>query len=129
MFRTSSVGILAAAIAACAGVQAERGHKEVGGWVQERSGHSTGWEQGSQEQEEISRRVSELLREGLTAERAVQIALVNNPGLQETYEGLGVSQADMLQAGLLTNPRFGLSLGFPTDPAGINETEMSLVGE
>jgi len=46
-----------------------------------------------------------LLAEPLTVDAAIQIAVLNNPGLQAVFEELGIAQADWLQAGLLTNPK------------------------
>lgn len=46
-----------------------------------------------------------LLHEKITADEAVQIALLKNPQLRTTYEMLGFAHADLLQAGLLDNPR------------------------
>ncbi len=36
----------------------------------------------------------------------VQAALLNNPGLQATYSELGIAEADLVQAGRMTNPHF-----------------------
>ena len=47
-----------------------------------------------------------LLKGKLTADDAVQIALLNNRDLQAVYSDLGVAQADLVQAGLLSNPIF-----------------------
>jgi outer membrane protein TolC len=49
--------------------------------------------------------VKTLLAEALTADNAVQVALVNNPGLQAAYAELGVAGGDLLSAGVLPNPR------------------------
>ncbi|MEB0135382.1 TolC family protein [Actimicrobium sp. CCC2.4] len=48
-----------------------------------------------------------LLATPLSVDSAVQIALLNNRGLQATYQRLGVAEADLVQAGRLQNPRFG----------------------
>ena len=64
---------------------------------------------------------------GATRARAVEIALVNNPDLQATYEELGISQADMVQAGLLRNPSFGAELGFRVNSGANDELRLSLV--
>lgn len=97
-------GILALTVAACGSVAKERGHDDVDKIVQQRFRYRTRWEKGPPTNEQIARWVDGLLRAGLTRDRAVEIALVNNPSLQVTYEELGVSQADMVQAGLLSNP-------------------------
>lgn len=41
---------------------------------------------------------------GLSRQAAVKIALMNNPVLQAEFENLGISKADLIQAGLYTNP-------------------------
>jgi cobalt-zinc-cadmium efflux system outer membrane protein len=117
-------GILAGVLAAsCATLSAEKGHREVAQVVEERLGHRTSWEQGVPEDAQVAARVDELLGKGLTRAAAIEIALVNSPELQATYEELGVSQADMVQAGLLANPTLEGSVGWGT---GTFEYEGSL---
>jgi len=105
--------VLAAVLPSCASMQKERGHDDVSRIVQRHSGYRTGWEQGTPEDRQIADRVTQLLTGGLTRERAVSIALVNNPHLQATYESLDISQADLVQAGLISNPTIAGSVGFP----------------
>jgi cobalt-zinc-cadmium efflux system outer membrane protein len=119
--------ILALSLPSCASMQKERGHEDVSRIVQRRSGYGTGWERGTPEDRQIAARVSKLLAEGLTRERAVSIALINNPRLQQTYESLDVSQADLVQAGLLSNPSVGGSVGFRMNGPGRSEFEVSVV--
>ena len=52
--------------------------------------------------------VAELLKAPLTAEAAVHIALLNNPGLQASMATLGISDADRVRAGRLPNPHFSI---------------------
>jgi hypothetical protein len=54
-------------------------------------------------------RVDQLLRKPLTADSAVQIALLNNRGLQASFNELGIAEAQMVAASLPPNPRFGIS--------------------
>ena len=54
-------------------------------------------------------RVADLLAQPLAMDGAVQVALLNNPGLQASLATLGISDADRVQAGSLPNPH--LSLG------------------
>lgn len=42
--------------------------------------------------------------QALSREEAVRIALSNNPDLQALFLNIGISKADLVQAGLLTNP-------------------------
>ena len=111
----------------CAGLSKTRGHREVAELVKERTGQETGWSQGSPEEAQVTTHVEALLKGGLTPDRAVAIALINNPALQATYEGLGVSQADLVQAGLLSNPSLSGSVGFPATSGGRIEYEASIV--
>jgi len=106
-------GCLLLVLCGCASIVKEKGHDEVATLVKQRTGFSTGWNQGTPEDAEVAQRVDALLKAGLTRDAAVQIALVNNPDLQATYEELGVAQADLVQAGLLSNPRINASLDAP----------------
>jgi len=122
-------GVGAAALSAatgCGSVSKERGHDEVDRLVHERTGRHTRWAQGSPEDDQVDKWIGELLARGLTKTAAVDIALLNNPRLQETYEELGVSQAQMVQAGLLRNPAFGAHVGLPVRGDGY-EFSFSLV--
>src|SRR6185437_13942041 len=70
------------------------------------------WNQNSPQDTAITRELREMLAKPLGAEEAVQIALFNNRGLQATFEDLGIAQADLVQAGLMSNPRFFASVRF-----------------
>lgn len=54
-------------------------------------------------------RVEHLLKRPLTADAAVQIALLNNRGLQAAYNELGIAEAMMVKATLPPNPSFSVS--------------------
>ena len=54
-------------------------------------------------------RVEDLLKRPFTADAAVQIALLNNRGLQAVYNELGIAEAMMVQASLPPNPSFSFS--------------------
>ena len=54
-------------------------------------------------------RVNELLVNTLTADNAVQIALLNNRGLQAAYNELGISEAQMVEASLPPAPTISLA--------------------
>lgn len=62
----------------------------------------------------IEARVQSLLAEPIGPESAVQIALLNNRGLQAAYNELGVSEAQMVEASLPPSPAFALSKLFTT---------------
>ena len=56
----------------------------------------------------VRERVEELLRRPLSADAAVQIALLNNRGLQAAYNALGIAEADMVEASLPPSPTISI---------------------
>lgn len=66
------------------------------------------WSKTTADQHLIAERVAELMQKDLDVELAVQIALLNNKSLQADLFELGISEADMVQAGRLPNPRFSM---------------------
>lgn len=66
------------------------------------------WPKTEAEQTKIDERVRALSEQRMDVERAVQIALLNNKGLQASFYQLGISEADVVQAGRLPNPKFSM---------------------
>lgn len=67
------------------------------------------WVQDAKAASETSRRVSSLVRgQTIDANRAVQVALLNNRGLQAAYADLGSAAAEAWQQSLLPNPKIGI---------------------
>ncbi|MFN2477391.1 MAG: TolC family protein [Chthoniobacterales bacterium] len=95
--------------------------------VQGRIGKRVEWRKDAAADAEISRTVHGLLRGTLNADRAVQIALLNNRDLQVTFEEIGVANADLTEAGLLKNPSFDVSARFPDRPPSGTNLEFSIV--
>lgn len=112
---------------ACASMTPERGHDRVAELIQQRTGRSTGWQKGPPDDARVGEWVRATVSKGLTRNRAVELALVNNPELGTVYEELGISQADLVQAGLLSNPALGADLGFDTSSGKLSEVRLSLV--
>jgi outer membrane protein TolC len=57
----------------------------------------------------IQQRVEDLLKRPLTPDRAIQIALLKNRGLQAAFNDLGVSEADYVQTSLPPSPTVSLA--------------------
>jgi cobalt-zinc-cadmium efflux system outer membrane protein len=95
-----------ALLAGCASTSASSSFKDVAADVQTRSGHKIRWDQESAEDKEAEKAIDDLLRRPLTADAAVQVALLSNPGLRAKFEELAIAKADLVQAGLLKNPVF-----------------------
>src|SRR5882672_142275 len=103
--------LLAVALfAGCASTNPEPGFRDVAATIQGRTGHTLCWNRGTEADERADAVVHGLLAKPLTAAAAVQIALLRNPALQATYEELSLAQADVVQAGLLSNPVFSASV-------------------
>jgi cobalt-zinc-cadmium efflux system outer membrane protein len=119
--RLRALAVLPLLAGSCGTVEKARGHDAVSDLVQARTGVPTGWNQGTPDDQQVAEHVSKLLAPGLDRKRALEIALVNNRELQATYEELGVSQAEMVQAGLLANPRITGEIGFPVRGASNKE--------
>jgi cobalt-zinc-cadmium efflux system outer membrane protein len=101
-----------AALAGCATVPKDAGFGDVRRDVADRTGQAVEWDRGTEADYAASQRVRSMLAAGIGADEAVQVALLNNRGLQATYEGLGVAQAELVQAGLLRNPVFDADVKF-----------------
>jgi outer membrane protein TolC len=106
-----SLVLLAAtvALAGCATFTDDGGFGSVQTVAKERLNKEVKWVRDRAEQESIETQVRELLKKPLTADDAVQIALLNNPGLQATFAELGIAEADRVRAGRLPNPGFSFA--------------------
>jgi cobalt-zinc-cadmium efflux system outer membrane protein len=88
----------------CASVDLRAGFPEVSAAVEERAAARIEWNRGTELDREAAERLRSLLGRSLTADDAVQVALLNNRNLQAMYTDLGLAQADLVQAGLFKNP-------------------------
>jgi cobalt-zinc-cadmium efflux system outer membrane protein len=92
--------------------------------VRERTGVAVRWQQNAAAREEALAQVRALLKRPLTVNSAVQIALLNNRDLLATFEDVGVSAADLREAGMWKNPSIDLSFRFPDrPPSAVNAEE------
>lgn len=124
--KSTIVGFGLVALAGCATVPKDAGFKEVQDTVAQRTGYLTQWRGNSADDAAVDQAVRSMLAGGLTVDQAVQIALLNNPHLQATFEDLGIAQAELVQAGLLKNPVFAASWRFPDRPPSNTNAEYSV---
>lgn len=113
------------ALVGCAAVDPQPDYHQAARYVAEVTGEDQVYRPGADE-EMISRRVEELVADGLTAKEAVQITLLNNPGLQAAFFSIGVARADVVQSGLLSNPSLTALVRFPTG-GGSSNVEADIV--
>jgi len=77
----------------------------------EATGKQTVWVQNRQQAEAVRSRVKSLMaKKTIDVETAVQVALLNNKGLQAAYSELGESAADVWQTQLSVFPTFSVGL-------------------
>lgn len=69
------------------------------------------WIKTQSEADSVNDSVNALLSKPISQDDAVRIALINNRALQQTYEEIGISQSELVQAGLMSNPLLGYSVG------------------
>lgn len=74
----------------------------------------------------VDARVRQLLSRTLTAETAVQVALLNNKGLQAAYNELALAETDLVEQSLPPNPVFSVSR---ISGNGASEIERQVVGD
>jgi outer membrane protein, multidrug efflux system len=107
--RLSVAALAVVALAGCASLSPDGGVSDVQTLVSGKTG-GVDANLGASEQSGAAadNTVGELLKAPLSAESAVRIALLNNPGLRGSLATLGVSDALRVQAGRLPNPHFAI---------------------
>ena len=83
----------------CAGFSQDGGFNAVADATRSQLNKDVEWPRTPEEERKVESRVAELLSSPLTAEDAVQIALLNNHRLRAEFQELGISEADLVQAG------------------------------
>jgi len=113
-------------LSGCTTVSLNAGFAEIGALVEKRNAIKIFWNGGTELDREAADKVRSLLKGRLTPDEVVQIALLNNRDLQAIYSDLGVAQADLVQAGLLSNPIFNAGVFFPVS-GGKPDLELNVV--
>jgi outer membrane protein TolC len=93
-----------ALLGGCAGFSADGGFGPVEQAASQHLGKQVQWARTEAQRASNRQRVDELLAQPLDAEAAVQLALLNNRGLQASFHELGIGEADWVQASRLPNP-------------------------
>jgi outer membrane protein TolC len=91
------------ALAGCASTGPDGGFAEVSRAVASRTGAETKWIRSEDDAKAVRERVKAVLAAPLGVSEAVELALINNPGLQASYAELGIAAGDLLSA-VLPNP-------------------------
>ena len=102
LLRRVAVAAALTALAGCASFSPDGGQATTRELVQAR----TGQPMPAVAPHALEQHVTLLLATPLSADKAVEIALLNNRSLQVGYAELGIAEADLVQAGRLSNPVF-----------------------
>ncbi|HWS27075.1 MAG TPA: TolC family protein [Xanthomonadales bacterium] len=105
--KTALLVTLFAALAGCATPPKQAGIDAVDALVAAQLRPGIEPPTGERDARALAARVDALLAQALTLERAVSVALLNNPRVLAEYAQLGVSRGDLIDASRLPNPRFG----------------------
>ena len=113
--RSGALLAMAAVVGGCASFSPDGGFGSVQQTARDRLGKDLVMARSDADQDAIARRVGELMAKPLMVDDAVQIALLNNRGLQASYQELGITEAEVVQAGRLPNPGFSFGRRFRGD--------------
>lgn len=98
------IGVVA--ISGCTTFSEDGGFGPVQQTATDKLGKDVQWTRTEQQRSEVDQRVAQLLTKPLSMDDAVQITLLSNRSLQATFDSLGVTEAERVQAGRLPNPGF-----------------------
>jgi outer membrane protein TolC len=98
-----------AVLSGCASFSPDGGFGPVVHTAKTRIDKDVQWARSDAERQALAQRVNDLLGKPLTVDDAVQVALLNNRGLQASFAELGITEAELVQAGRLPNPGFSFA--------------------
>ena len=106
MIRLTAAALASLALAGCASFSQDGGFNAVAQLTKERVGQAPNYQRTTEQADSAKARVAQLFKQPLTADSAVEIALLNNRDLQASYAELGIAESDLVRAGRLANPSF-----------------------
>ncbi|MFZ4289513.1 TolC family protein [Variovorax sp. HJSM1_2] len=125
MKRITVVAVAALTLAGCASFSPDGGSARVAEMTRERVGQKPVYQRTENQIDNARTRVSELVRQPLTSDSAVELAFLNNRGLQASFSELGIAEAELVRAGRLRNPTF--SFGRLREAGGIVEIDRAVM--
>ena len=107
--RTLTLAVLSVALlGGCASFSPDGGFDAVQSAARSHLQKDVVWARDDASRSQTQARIDALLAQPLSADAAVQIALLNNPGLQAAFNTLGIAEADRVAAQRLPNPGFSI---------------------
>src|SRR5688572_18404510 len=102
--KLSAVAVLVLLLGGCATFSRDGGFATVESVAKDRLHQEVKWVRSDADADSVQHTVQQRLAKPLTVDDAVEIALLNNRGLQVTYGELGIAEADLVQASWMRNP-------------------------
>ena len=106
--RLIAAGAAALMLSGCASFSRDGGLDDVSALISARIGQPVQFAKTS-DSKTTGSAVDELLAKPLSAESAVQVALLNNRGLQASLAQVAIAESDLVQAGRIANPNFAFT--------------------
>jgi outer membrane protein TolC len=125
MMRLTATAAAVLVLAGCASFSPDGGAGRVAELTKERTGQAPSYQRTADDVDTAQARVAELLKQPLTADSAVELAFLNNRGLQASFSELGIAESELVRAGRLRNPSF--SFGRLRESGGVVEIERAVM--
>ncbi len=122
--RAAGITIALLALGGCATLAPDAGIDKVEALTRDRLGMAASLPRSAADAASGVAATRAMLAQPLTVDSAVQIALLNNAGVKANLAELGISEADLVQAGRIPNPRFTFSNKRNSDITTIDRTLM-----
>lgn len=115
-----TICVAAAALTGCAAVRPHDDYQRASRTISEATGAAATTQPDATAGAAID--PAAFLADGLTADEAVQVCLLNNPGLLAEFYDIGIARADLVQSTLFSNPTLAMSIAFP-DGGGLSNIQ------
>ncbi|MEF7612344.1 TolC family protein [Aquincola sp. MAHUQ-54] len=125
MMRLTAAAAAALVLGGCASFSPDGGAGRLAELTKERVGQAPSYPRTASDVDSAQARVAELLKQPLTADSAVELAFLNNRGLQASFSELGIAESELVRAGRLRNPSF--SFGRLREGGGVVEIDRAIM--
>ncbi len=114
----AALAALLLALSACAQVPTQQGFSDLQSPINQAWSAQPVWPQSSSQRAALKQTSITLLQKPLTPDAAIRLTLLNSPRLQAMYQDLDISYAQVVQAGLISNPVLEGKIKVPLESAG-----------
>jgi outer membrane protein, heavy metal efflux system len=126
IYRTLVASTLAVGLGACATVDQDQALQGLRASMGDRVSQDISWQRDAASRQAVADRIAAAMAQELGFDAAVQVGLLNNPGLQARFAELGIANAEAAQAGTLSNPLLDVLIRPTTNPSDGSILEFGL---